>query len=178
MPYTTPEELLARLHAVFPDGPWPVGKVAAPCSCDECRDLSEFLQGKRWTEITPDDAFSIHAGTSLYFDEAFAYVLPAFMKASLLDMEAADVVVDKTAWCFLPYSPSDKPNRTASLLSVAQTEVLCDWLEWYTLDLLEDASTIEPVDEEHAAYLRASVRNDEFRADRYRAIIAAMRPTA
>lgn len=161
MPYTTHEDLIARIEAAFPDVPFPKDKQACDCRCDECQDLEKELQNKRWTEFTPTEVRYISAGTSLYNSEAFAYILPAYLRASLIDSDEADVATEYTAWKYIP----DKgiPPRDMGLLTQPQREVLLDWLEWWVIGVernWEDLLAEPPDNDRGRNRLRKDIRNE------------------
>ncbi len=161
MPYTTHQDLIARIEAAFPDVPFPKDKQACNCRCEECQDLEKELYNKRWTEFTPTETRYISAGTSLFNDEAFAYILPAYLRASLVDMREADVVVDNVGWCYIPYLATDVPHRNLTLFNQAQKEVIVDWLEWLVLYEEEDWKDLlaeTPDDDHDRNELREEVR--------------------
>lgn len=178
MAFSTKEELIARIEAAFPDVRWD-GKVpACPCNCWECQELSEWMRGKRWTEISPDDLLQLNSGPSLFSAEAFDFFLPAVMRGSLVDLEAVDVTYDFTVWTFLPYKQSDRPYRTPEGLTSAQRQALYDWLHWATLKVeeeLEYIKQIRPEDKRHAAFLRSSIREEQKRIERYREEVSRLR---
>lgn len=58
--------------------------------------------------------------------------MPAFIVASLVDEETADVAVDFAAWRFLTDPPHNEPNiELLSAFSVEQRAVILEWLSWY-----------------------------------------------
>lgn len=165
------EELFARIEAVFPDDRWDGEVPACPCDCWECLELSEWMRGKRWADISPDDLLQLNSGPSLSSAEAFDFLLPAVMRGSLVDLEAVDVTYDFTVWKFLPYKKSDKPYRTPEGLTSAQRQTLYDWLDWATMRVEEHREYIKqirPEDKRHAAYLSYSIQEENKRFDRYR----------
>ncbi len=161
MAFSSVADLVARIESAFPDVPFPQGVAACSCRCYECEELEAELWAKRWTQFTPTETRYISSGTSLYNDEAFAYILPAYLRASLLDGREADVVVDQVGWCYLPYDAKDKPTRNMDLLNQTQREVLVDWLEWWVLLEEEDWKDLlaeEPDDDRGRNRLREDAR--------------------
>ena len=130
MAFTSASELISRIEAAWPNVAWR-GERACPHHCWECDELDQEVRKAPWQEFSPQQVFYLHAGTSLLSDEAFAHFLPAYLRASLIDRETADVAMEFTAWKFLPDNPARPPDRNPDLLNADQREVLFDWLEWF-----------------------------------------------
>lgn len=142
MAFTTKEDLIVRIEAVFPDAPFESAWHACPCGCYECVELDEAIRSKNWTQFTPIECRLVSAGACLFTDEAFAYFLPAYLRAALLDPGEADVAVEGTAWQFLPHGLGAQSRRTFFNLTQTQREVLVDWLEWWVASEEEEWSYI------------------------------------
>lgn len=176
--FSTKEELIERIHSVFPNKRFCSAESACPCKCYECQELDAAIREKPWGEYSPGEAFLMHAGTSLFSDDAFRHLLPAYMCAALIDAETADVAVEFTAWAFLTENEKKKPHRSAKGLSGEQREALCDWLEWFILGMksdLELTSKIEPADKNHAAFLARDQMRQAKIIERYEAEVQRMR---
>ena len=129
MAFSTKEELLERIKAVFPDEPWPKGQVTSDCDCYECQECNEAVKGHRWSEITPQLACRYYKCISLADDQGFRHLLPAFMSCALIDCAETDVAVQSLAWAYLSHK-----GRSIDFLTRPQAEALCDWLEWNIRD--------------------------------------------
>jgi hypothetical protein len=149
MAFTSEEDLVRRIDSAFPRVPWPVDQRACDCLCGECDDLDLAILGRSWDEFSPTEIRYLSDGTSLYSEKAFAHMLPAYMKAALVDGEEADVAVEYLAWKYLPYRSGDLPIRHLNGLDSVQREILCDWLEWFT-ELERKESEIWHVEEPDA----------------------------
>lgn len=85
------EELASAWHDASPPSP----EFITPHRCDECDEIAAFFAGKAWVELVDVEKLRYHeAALSLFGGEAFHYYLPAFMRATLSDPLAADVIPD------------------------------------------------------------------------------------
>ncbi len=121
---------IERVRAAFPDAGCPPDWLPT-CPCSECQELAQFLRERpKWRAFSAEDCFSAHSVTLM--DRSFSYFLPAFIVASLVDEETADVAVDFAAWRFLTDPPHNEPNiELLSAFSVEQRAVILEWLSWY-----------------------------------------------
>lgn len=131
--FTTPEELVARIEAAFPDVPYSNPDLACSHDYDESLELDKELRSKNWTQFTPTECRYMQEGIALFSAEAFAYFLPAYMRASIIDAEEADVVTDYVAWKYLPPDAKSSAFRDLRFLTQDQQWVLLNWLEWWLL---------------------------------------------
>jgi len=142
------------------------------CNCWECEDLTKTLSGKSWTEFTPEQIRWIADGTSLFSVEAFNYMLPAYMRAALIDPDEASQAIAYTAWKFFP-DDGKAPFRSPEGLNLEQRGVLYDWLDWYIVSYNEAglAATlaIPPEDEKHRRFLEQCATEERARIERDRA---------
>jgi hypothetical protein len=80
--------------------------------------------------------------------ESFEYFLPAYICATYVDSEEADVAVSYSAWNFLEYPPRDRPNRELfARYDRAQQNVIVEWLIYFAESWSVD-------DEQKEGYLR------------------------
>ena len=77
--------LLTKLRAAFPDPVWPRDKLAHTGYELEGRYIEEHYQGKRWTELTPEELGWTSQDAWAFTDEALAFFLPAFMNDDLVN---------------------------------------------------------------------------------------------
>ena len=82
--YILPEvqAILDEFKSVFPVSAGPPHLITR-CQCAECSAVSDALAGKPWDSLDPE---SIPLGVLLLAPEAFAYFLPAYIKAALLNI--------------------------------------------------------------------------------------------
>lgn len=63
--------------------------------CDECDEIAQFFDAKRWQDLTDVEQLRYNeAALTLFTPDAFHYYLPAFMLATLHDPAEADVIPD------------------------------------------------------------------------------------
>lgn len=156
-----PPDLEARLKAVhdaFPDQGFDPSwrNQCTHGGCGECRDIEKYVHANpHWREWTAVDCFAMNAVSLMR--ESFAYFLPAFICATYVDPEEADVAVESSAWQFLdrpsrwmPRRPNGTESAGARLLrqyTPEQQAVILDWLRYYAENLSID-------DEQKEGYLR------------------------
>ena len=87
--------------------------------------------------------------------DSFRYYLPAYIVASLVDPDTADIAVDFSAWMFLGVPPELRPNSELfATFSLEQQQAILDWLTWY--------ANTQAVDENEAESYLQQVRALKF----------------
>lgn len=115
---TISAEFLTALDAIrtaFPDnGPPPVDAVVSKYEFGrdpEREQISDFLQGRRWSDITMDDLENYigqHSAILTFLTPlGFQYYLPAFLSLSLMDFERADDVPIRIMMWFCKWGAPD-----------------------------------------------------------------------
>ena len=94
---------------------FPLALPAQPittCSCEECRDVRANLGHLRWNEILPP-AIDKHFGSlGLLTDEAFRYLLPAFLFHALSDLSKDNKFLEWALYAFCgPYEEDEATTR-------------------------------------------------------------------
>ena len=124
-------QFLQRLNRLFPDVPYK-GDYPTRCGCLECDDIASQLTAQTWTQITPDRLDKLLNGDYLMTDKAYAYFLPACLKASLDKTAEARRIAD----CIIRgYIPSGPPTHSVDALNPNQLTLLCDWFDWVVAEL-------------------------------------------
>lgn len=63
--------------------------------CAECIEIQDFFAGKSWTELTEVASLRYHhEALHLFAPSAYHYYLPAFIRATFADPQAADLIPD------------------------------------------------------------------------------------
>jgi hypothetical protein len=153
-----PPDLEARLQAVrdaFPD-PGFDPSWRNECTCGECQDIEAYVHARpHWREWNAKNCHDMNATPLMR--ESFEYFLPAFICATYVDPDEADVAVESAVsqfikyrwpWAFLRSIMSEKPNKELfSRYDRAQQDVILDWLTFY-------AETWSIDDEQKEGYMR------------------------
>ena len=135
--------LAGRLHSsireVFP--PVPFKDVAAAIVLDprfpEPRRIVDMVQGRCWTDLSAAELMLIRSIGLWVTDEAFVALIPAFMDAALADGLPASQACELRAVAVVDLSPASPQldgalERRRELLTPAQLEFICDWLQVQT----------------------------------------------
>jgi hypothetical protein len=90
----------------------------------ECVEVAEFLGSRHWRELGFDELLRQREALSFLSPEGYRFYLPAFLRSSLLDFEAADLIP-----MFIVWSLGRTDNHIkwqCSLLDAEQRRVVAD----------------------------------------------------
>lgn len=92
----TESRLVAQIEQAFANTIYPGDdKLINANHCPECEEIALAFQGKLWLQLTDVGFLRYHeAAMSLMYPEGFRFYLPAFLRAALIDPEAADIIHD------------------------------------------------------------------------------------
>lgn len=123
------EGFVRRVGEAFPDPGCP-DELHTPCTCEECQDLVAFLKERPfWRPWSASDCFAAH--TVALMGDAFRYYLPAYMVATVVDAEEADVAVDSAMWSFLNWRKPANVNHGLFLsYDFLQRTLILEWLRY------------------------------------------------
>lgn len=107
------ERLLQELEVAF-------GKLPVPGDEDivydnsgshaECEGIRRLFSGRRWQDLTPLNLYG-QAEALFFTPRAFRFFLPAFVRASLLDPERADLIPDAILASLVPPGRDESPQQ-------------------------------------------------------------------
>jgi len=102
--------------------------------CAECDEIAEYFGGRHWQEFTNVTELRYHYDAlALFSNVAFHYYLPAFMTATLKDLDAADVIPDGIILSFR-YEFGQAARGRLELFNQCQRAVVAEFLETVCLD--------------------------------------------
>ncbi|PYQ65480.1 MAG: hypothetical protein DMF53_05465 [Acidobacteria bacterium] len=93
--------LLERLEAAFGDLPVPDDEHLVPDSSGydlERNQVQAKFRGRHWRSLSPADLAGEADSLALFTPEAFRFFLPAYVRASVLDYERADLIPMVVVW--------------------------------------------------------------------------------
>ncbi len=125
--FTINKDLIYRLEEAFPDVPF---QGDDPCcyAVWDSSDVEALFICKTWRQFTAKELDQARwEGTYYFSDEAFTYLLPAYLRASLISNNPDDDIASR----FLPIAAIDPSKRNMDLLTTKQREIVCDWLAWW-----------------------------------------------
>lgn len=146
---------LKAIHDAFPD-PGFDPSWRNDCTCGECQDIEAYVHAHpHWRDWSAKNCHDM-SDTPL-MRESIAYFLPAYICATYVDPDEADVAVDSAAWKFLMYSSKwnfiryltgERPNKELfALYDRAQQNVILEWLTYF-------AETCSTDEQQKECYLR------------------------
>ena len=110
------EKLREQIRAAFPPAPF-YGPITS-CTCDECAEIKEGLQSKRWDEI-PNAFLDLTCSPTLLDPESFHTFLPAYMLRALDDPSCRNVLGEFTPYCLSPDLEKNEGRQEWVRMSVA-----------------------------------------------------------
>ena len=97
-------------------------------NCDECEEIAEFFADKAWADCADVAALRYHNDALyLFAPSAYHYYLPAFIRATLLDPKAADLIPE-TIVSTLAHEFGNASRGRLELFSLPQRVVLALFL--------------------------------------------------
>jgi len=87
------EELARKVAKIFKSDKLPKN-IIRNSSYADARMFEKFLRGKKWTEISVEDARYFSGELSYLTQEGFHYYFPAFLRLSLLEPVKTDLLID------------------------------------------------------------------------------------
>jgi hypothetical protein len=93
--------LIAQIEQAFANTPHPGNDHLTDCPCVECTNLRADFKGKTWQSLTDVKFLRYNsAALSLLQPVAMHYFLPAYMIASIIDRETADIIPNAIGYMF------------------------------------------------------------------------------
>lgn len=108
-------DALAAIRTAFPVSEPPSRSEMRNDHCEECREVSGILGGKRWDVVTTADLRRVHDGLPLLTEAAFHYYLPAVMLGCIAAPEVLDVMPDSLLAALSP--PNGRPDGRLAYVS-------------------------------------------------------------
>lgn len=111
--------------------------------CDECEEITEFFRGKPWTDFDDVTALRYHSDALFLFaPAAYHYYLPAFIRATLRDEKAADLIPD-VIFSTIRVEFGNSSRGRLELFSLAQRKLIAQFLN--TIEVAIDAAEAEEI---------------------------------
>ncbi len=131
--HQTTSALFTELEAAFGQLPIPRPEdllTSEPGALLECQDFLPKVQGLHWREIQPQDLAGEADSLSFLSPEGFQFLLPAFVKVSVLDPTVADLIPYSILWSLSgPDALSLEAGRRQELTAAAAARGLREpWL--------------------------------------------------
>lgn len=96
----TESELREEIRATFPSETF--HGTVTECKCEECTDISTYLRGRAWTDVS-DEFVRLTCSPNLLTNEAFHAFVPAYLLRALDGLtERHDVVLEFTIYNLTP----------------------------------------------------------------------------
>ena len=122
--------LIRRIESVFSHtSPPRHGDISSPTYDDE--GTSSYFSGKTWRGHTAKQLRALDFSPAVFTDEAFAYYLPAYMVADLLDPVEADTISEALLYWLSPADGErgERAQRIVARLAQAQREAVVNYFE-------------------------------------------------
>jgi hypothetical protein len=127
-------ELCQAIDVAFADAPRPSDDRITICGGKECGEIADYFRGKTQKGHSTWDLRCHEMARTLFTDEAYRYFLPAFMWATIEDIEQAEAIPDLIVHSLSPssYEPALRVLAYDRMrcLSPLQLNVVRQFLEW------------------------------------------------
>jgi len=128
--------LLLKLDQAFEGLPIPAEADIVPKASRENLEYEQIrakFKNRHWHDLSTDDLRNEADSLTLLSPEGFRFFLPAFIRATLLDYNTADLIPDVIVWKFIP-SPDAAQNvyykDRLKILTAEQKQAVRDFISF------------------------------------------------